>query len=63
MLQQRNGPLFESFGEDSVVGEEEHVGDDLPGFVPRNLLLVNENAHELRNGESRVGIVELDGGN
>lgn len=61
VLQQRNGPLFESFGKDSVVGEEECVDDDLPGIVPWNLLLVDENAHEFRNGEGRVSIVELDG--
>jgi len=62
VLQQRNGPLLESFGKDSMVGEEECVGDDFPGIVPRNLLLIDENAHEFWNGESRMGVVELNGG-
>jgi len=62
VLQQRNGPLLESFGENSVVGEEERVGDDLPGLIPRNVFLIDENTHEFRNSESRVSIVELDGG-
>ena len=62
VLQQRNGPFLESFGKDGVIGEEECVGDDLPGFVPRNLFLIDENTHQFRNSESRVGIVELDGG-
>ena len=62
VLQQRNRPLLEGFRKDSVVGEEECVGDDLPGVVPRNLFLIDENTHEFRNSESRVGIVELDSG-
>ena len=62
VFQQRNGPLLESFGKDSVVCEEECVGDDIPGFVPRNLFLIDENTHEFRNSESGVGVVELDGG-
>ena len=45
-----------------MVGEEECVGDDIPGLVPWNLFLVDKNTHEFRNSESRVGIVELDGG-
>lgn len=45
-----------------MVGEEERVGDDLPGVVPWNLLLVDEDTHEFWNSKSRVGIVELDGG-
>jgi hypothetical protein len=61
VLQQRNRPLLESFGKDSVIGEEECVGDDLPGFVPRNLLLIDQNTHEFWDSESGVGIVELDG--
>ena len=62
VLQQRNGPLLESFGKDCVVGEEECVSDDLPGFVPWNLFLIDEDTHEFRDSESGVGIVELDRG-
>lgn len=61
MLEQPNGPLLKSFRKDSVVGEEECVSDDVPGIVPRDLLLINKNTHEFRNCESGVGIVELDG--
>ena len=61
MLEQRDGPLLESFGKDSVVGEEERVDDDLPGTIPRNLLFINEDTHEFRNCESGMRIVELDG--
>ena len=62
VLHQRDGPLLESFWKDGMVGKEECVGDDIPGLVPRNLFLINENTHEFRNSESRVGIVELNGG-
>ena len=61
VFQQRNRPLLKSFRKDGVVGEEERVGNDLPGVVPRNLLLVDENTHQFWDGESGVCIVELDG--
>ena len=56
MLHEANGPLLERLGEDGVVREEERVADDVPGLVPRHLLLVDEHAHELGNRERRVGL-------
>ena len=32
-----------------MVGIEERVGGDFPSLVPGDVLLVNEDAHELRN--------------
>lgn len=61
VLEQRDGPLLESFWEDSVVGEEERAGDDIPSSVPCDILLIEENTHEFWNGKRRVGVIELDG--
>ena len=44
-----------------MVGEGEGVGDDLPGFLPAHAVLVHQQAHELRDGQHRVGIVQLHG--
>ena len=61
VLHERDRPLLQRLGEDSVVGVEERVGGNLPGGVPGHVLLVDEDAHELDNGESRVSVVELNG--
>lgn len=42
--------------EDGVVGIEERVGDDLPGRIPRKILIVNENPHQFRDGKRGVGL-------
>ena len=34
---------------------------DVPGLVPSEMCLVEEDAHQLRHRHRRVGIVELDG--
>lgn len=54
VLHERHGPLLERLGEHGVVREEERVRRDLPGLVPRHVLLVDEDAHELGDGERRV---------
>lgn len=39
-----------------MVREEERVGDDIPGLVPGDVLLVDEDAHQFGDGERRVGL-------
>ena len=39
------GNLSATYGQDGMVGEEERVGGDLPGLVPRYVLLVDQDAH------------------
>ena len=39
-----------------MVREEEGVGDDVPGGVPVEVFLVEEDAHELGDGEGGVGL-------
>ena len=43
-----------------MVRVEERVGRDLPRLVPRDVLLVDEDAHELGDRERRVRVIELD---
>ena len=43
-----------------MIGVAECSADDVPGFVEGNVLLVDEDALQLDNGESRVGVVELN---
>lgn len=50
-----------TYGKHSVVREEEHVGDDVPCLCERQVLLINEDAHQLRDRKRRVRVVELDG--
>jgi hypothetical protein len=56
VLEERDGPLLERLGQHGVVRVEEGVGDDLPRGVPRLILLVDEDAHELGYRERRVGL-------
>lgn len=39
-----------------MVGVEEDVGDDRPGLLPVEVLLVKEDAHQLGDGKGRVGL-------
>ena len=53
-------PLLESFGQHGVIGVGEGMGNDLPRLVPTHTVLIEEDAHELRDGQHRMGVVELD---
>jgi len=44
-----------------VIGVGTCFGGDFPGVVPGKTFLVDEDAHELRDGKGRVRVVELDG--
>ena len=43
-----------------MVREEERVGDDGPCGIPGELLLVEQDAHQLGDRERRVRVVQLD---
>jgi hypothetical protein len=40
----------------SVVGEEEYVGDDIPRLFKRNILFIKKYTHEFGNRECRMGL-------
>ena len=60
-FEEADGPAFEGLGHEGVVGVAEGAGDDGPGVVPLEALVVEEDAHELGDGEGGMGVVELDG--
>jgi hypothetical protein len=41
-----------------VVRVVEDLGDDAPRFVPLDFLLVDQDTHELRDGDRRVGVYD-----
>ena len=54
-------PHFQGFRKQGVAGVVEGLVGDGPGGVPIVAVLVHEDAHELRNADDRVGVVELEG--
>src|SRR5262245_11875376 len=60
-LEPRYGPLLQRFGQQGVVGVRQHALRNVPSAVPVQSSLIEKNSHELRNGDRRVRVVELDG--
>ena len=56
-----DGPLLQGLGQDGVVGVTHDLRHDVPGVIPLELLLVDEDAHELGAAHGRVRIVGVDG--
>ena len=61
-LEQRHRPGLERFRQQRVVRVVERLGGDAPGSAQGRLVLVDEEAHEFRDREGRMGVVELDRG-
>lgn len=45
--------------QNSVVREEERVGNNIPSFGPRDFLLVDEDSHQFRDSKSWVSLYEM----
>ncbi|MNO95887.1 hypothetical protein D3C76_875410 [compost metagenome] len=61
-LHQRHRPRLERLGQQGVVGVGQGPDRHFPGFVPGDLVLIDQQPHQLGHGNRGVGIVELDGG-
>ena len=61
-LQEVGGPLLERLGQDRVVGVGDRALGQRPRIVPAETLLVHQHAHQLRDGERRVRVVQLEDG-
>src|SRR5262249_14758069 len=61
-LEQRHRPAFESFRQQGAIGIGAGRNGDLPVLVPRNILQIDQNAHQLGYGDARMGVIELNGG-
>ena len=59
-LEHLNAPRLECLRHDCVVRIRNRVARDRPCVLPRQRLLVDENAHELRYAERGVRIVDVD---
>ena len=53
-------PFLESFGQQRMVGVRQRSSRQVPGFIPSQLRLVEQNPHQLRHRHRRMRIVELD---
>src|SRR5262245_38145454 len=56
-FEQLDRPLLQSLGQQGVVGVSESADSEIPGLVPPELSLVEQDAHQLRNCNRRVSIV------
>ena len=59
-LEHGHGPGLERLRQQSVVGVRKHGGGDLPAFRPRQAVLIQQQAHQLRNRHGRMRVVQLD---
>lgn len=56
VLKHGDGPLLHGLGENGVVGEGKGLGDDLPGIIPVQHFLIDQQTLELDNSQRRVSI-------
>ena len=54
-------PGLQRLGQQGVIGVAERAHRQIPRRVPRQLVLVDEQPHQFRHRDRRVGVVELDG--
>ena len=59
-LEPRDRPLLERLGQQRVVRVGERAPREVPGLVPAELRLVEQDAHQLGHRERRVRVVQLD---
>ena len=59
-LEHRHRPDLERLRQQGVVGVGEHAGRDLPALVPRQAVLIDQQAHQFRNRHRRVRVVQLN---
>ena len=53
-------PGFQRLAHQRVVGVRENLATDPKRVVPTKLVLINQQAHQLRNRQHRMGIVEMN---
>src|SRR5208337_2836552 len=55
-----NRPLLERLGQQGMVGVCQRSTRQIPGFVPSQPRLIEQNPHQLRRRQGRMRVVELD---
>ncbi len=61
-LEQLDRPGLERLRQQRVVGVGQRRDRDLPGFVPAEIVQVDQDAHQFGDREARMGVVELHRG-
>ena len=61
-LHQRHRPALQRLGQERMVGVGEDLLGDLPRLLPVDAVEVDENAHQLGDGDRRMRVVELNRG-
>ncbi len=56
----RERPFFQSFGQQCVIGVGQSPSRNIPGFVPAEMRLVEQDPHQLGNRQGRMRVVQLD---
>ncbi len=59
---QMHRPAFKGLRQQRVVGVSRGGARNFPGFVPGKMMLINQQAHELGNGDCRMRVIQLNGG-
>jgi hypothetical protein len=59
LLEQLQPPGLQGLGQQGVVGVADRGGGDAPGGVPVDAVDIDQQPHQLRHGDRRVGVVEL----
>lgn len=57
MLHESSRPLLQRLWQNGMVRKRKRARDNLPRRVPRDVLFVDEDAHELGNRERRVRLL------
>ena len=59
-FEETDRPGLQRFGQKCVVGIGQRPDSQVPGFVPSQSSLIEQDVHQLGDRERRVGVVELD---
>ena len=59
-LEPAQRPFLQRLGQQRVVGVGERPSREVPGLVPAEARLVEQDPHQLGHGQARMGVVELD---
>ena len=60
LLKVMKGPFFQCFRQERVIGVSQSALGNVPGFVPSEARVVEQDPHQFRHGQRWVGVVELD---
>ena len=61
LAEQLDAPALQRLGHDGVVRIRQRAAADVPRLVPAHVVLVDEQAHQLRHAQRRMGVVNMDG--